>query len=86
MFEVRVKAKVTLRPGVREQIRVRGRFRTVGRISTPTLVKSHTEVSMVLVRFLEGPFMGMSSFMVWLWAALGFPFGHAGSSPHCPLA
>lgn len=84
MFEVRVKAKVTLRPGIRERIRVRGRFRTVGRISTPTLVESNTEVSVVpLVRFLKGPSMGMSGFMVWLGATLGF---RCGSRPHCPLA
>lgn len=34
MFEVRVKAKVTLRPRDGERIRVRDRFRAVGRIST----------------------------------------------------
>lgn len=49
MFEVRVKAKVTLRPRHGERIRVRDRFRAVGRISTSAsqLMNARTEVSVL---------------------------------------
>lgn len=87
MFEVRVKAKVTLRPRHGERIRVRDRFRAVGRISTSAsqLVNAHRGVSVVRKRFLNGLFMGIVRFMVWLWATLGFPFGHVVLSSRCLL-
>lgn len=64
MSEVRVKAKVTPRPTEGQRIRVRDRYRAMGRISTPnTLVNAHTEMSVLLVTEFS---MGS----LWEWLAL----------------
>lgn len=82
MSEVRVKVKVTLRRGGEEdlELEVRDRYRAVGRVSTPpTLAKAHTEMSVFISdRIINGLFMGMASFKVWLWATLGCLFGYIG--------
>lgn len=75
MSEVRVKAKVQPRPRDRKRIRVRDRFRAVDRITTPSDSGEceHRGITLVLVtKSSFWLFMGMASFVVWLWTTLGF--------------
>lgn len=57
----------------------------MGSVSTPlTLAKAHTEMSVFISdRIINGLFMGMASFKVWLWATLGCLFGYIGLSLGC---
>lgn len=49
-----------------------------GLVFLPTAECTHRGVSVAGDRFLNGLFMGMASFMVWLWATLGFLFDYVG--------